>query len=209
MYNLEENYPLEIRGCSAFAVKYQNRVYYGRNNDLPPCLKKDSKSEIYRPDNGYAFCITTSSFINGEEGINEKGLSVAMTFVLTDLKDIQPGFNSVFVVRYLLEKAADVNEAIELLNRIPVASNMNILLADKSGTMIVVECSTKEKNIRKSIILNNGIEIICTVNQFTSSKMRKYKYISDTYQAKTRYDTIINAFFNYQGEDIIEYIKNI
>lgn len=209
MYNLDENFPLEIRGCTAFAVKYQKKIYYGRNNDLPPYLKKGSKSEIYRPYNGYAFQITTSSFINGEEGINEKGLTVAMTFVLTDLKDIQPGFNSVFIVRYLLEKAGCVNEAIELLNKIPVAGNMNILLADKSGAMIVVECLPKEKNIRKSIVLNNGIEVICTVNQFTSYKMKKYERMSDTYQAKTRYHTVINAFQNYNNENMIEYIKNI
>lgn len=209
MYNLEDNHPLEIRGCSAFALKYQNQIYYGRNNDLPPYLKKGSKSEIYRPNHGYAFIITTSSFINGEEGINEKGLAVAMTFVLTDLKDIQPGLNSVFVVRYLLEKASCVDEAIDLLNKIVFASNMNILLADQGGNMMVVELSPKKRNLRKPMKLENEIELICTVNHFTSDKMKKYELTGETYLSKQRYLTVCHAFQQYQGENLLDYIQNV
>lgn len=114
MYNLEQNIPVEVRGCTAFACvtdgnakddrRTESRVLYGRNNDLPPYLRKGCKSEIYAPAGGSRFQITTSSFINGEEGLNEHGLAVAMTFVMTNLKKIRPGFNSCFIVRYLLEK---------------------------------------------------------------------------------------------------------
>lgn len=69
-------------------------MYYARNNDLPPYLKEGSKSEFYKITNRNKFNITTSSFVNGEEGLNEKGLAVAMTFVGTKLQDIKPGFNS-------------------------------------------------------------------------------------------------------------------
>ena len=134
MYNLEQNIPVEIRGCTAFAYVKGEKVIYGRNNDLPPYLRKGSKSEIYAPDGGSRFQITTSSFINGEEGLNEHGLAVAMTFVMTDTEKILPGFNSCFIVRYLLEKAEDTGQAIALLNELPVASNCNILLADKKRT---------------------------------------------------------------------------
>lgn len=44
MYNLEDNFPLEVRGCTAFAINYKYHMYYGRNNDLPPYLKKGTKS---------------------------------------------------------------------------------------------------------------------------------------------------------------------
>ena len=109
MYNLENNIPVEIRGCTAA--------------------------------NGNRFNITTSSFINGEEGLNEHGLAVAMTFVMTRLEKIKPGFNSCFIVRYLLEKASNTEMAISLLMDLPIASNCNILLADKNGKMVVVECT--------------------------------------------------------------------
>ena len=150
MYNLEDNIPLEIRGCTAFAYSKNGKVIYGRNNNLPPYLCDTSNSEIYAPYGGNRFYITTSSFINGEEGLNEHGLAVAMTFVMTDLKRIQPGFNSCFVVRYLLEKAHDTKQALSLLMDLPIASNCNILLADKSGSMNVVECSPAIKKNSRS-----------------------------------------------------------
>lgn len=210
MYNLEDNFPVEIRGCTAFAINYKNHIYYGRNNDLPPYLKKSSKSEIYKITNRNKFNITTSSFINGEEGINEKGLTVAMTFVGTKLEDIMPGFNSVFIVRYLLEKANNVDEAKNLLLDLPVSSNCNILLADNCGDMIVIECSPKEKNIRKPIKINDDLSVICTVNNFKTESMKKYEWDeNDEYNTSERYNNVIKAFKNYSNKNIIEYIKEV
>lgn len=177
---------------------------------MPPFLKEGSKSEIYAPDNGNKFNITTSSFINGEEGLNVKGLAVAMTFVLTRIEDIRPGFNSVFIVRYLIEKAGNVDEALEMLNDLPLASNANILLADKSGKMVVVECSPFEKKIRNPINLENGSKVICTVNSFTSPYMKKYEWNGeDTYYSDERYNTVIEAIKSYRNENIIEYLQNL
>lgn len=209
MYNLDSNIP-EVRGCTAFVINYDNKTLYGRNNDLPPFLKKGSKSEIYSLKNGCKFNITTSSFINGEEGINEYGLVVAMTFASTKLEDIRPGFNSVFIVRYLLEKAKTVEEARMLLEKLPVSSNSNILLADKSGLMIIVECSPKEKNIRKPLVLENGIKVICTVNSFTSEYMKKYEWDKEnTYNSEERYNTVVNAIKKFDKENDIEYLMNL
>lgn len=43
MYNLENNIPVEVRGCTAFAYSSNGRTIYGRNNDLPPYLREGSK----------------------------------------------------------------------------------------------------------------------------------------------------------------------
>ena len=204
MYNLEDNIPVEIRGCTAFAYFKDNRVIYGRNNDLPPYLKSGSKSEIYSPANGNRFNITTSSFINGEEGLNEHGLAVAMTFVMTRLENIQAGFNSCFIVRYLLEKANSTENALSLLLKLPVASNCNILIADKSGEMIVVECTPYEKRIREAVRLDNS-KIVCTVNSFTSDEMKQYDAArGDDYHSAKRYDTVMGNFSAHIKGDLIE-----
>lgn len=194
MYNLENNIPVEVRGCTAFAYTKNGRVIYGRNNDLPPYLREESKSEIYAPNNGNRFNITTSSFINGEEGLNEHGLAVAMTFVMTDLKKIQAGFNSCFIVRYLLEKADNIEQAIALLMDLPIASNCNILLADKNGSMVVVECTPNRKNVREAETFNND-RIVCTVNSFTSDEMKTYDDANgNDYNSHKRYEVVINSF---------------
>lgn len=205
MYNLEHNIPVEVRGCTAFAYSGSGRIIYGRNNDLPPYLRNGSSSEIYAPINGNRFNITTSSFINGEEGLNEHGLAVAMTFVMTDLKKIQPGFNSCFVVRYLLEKAGNTEEAIKMLMNLPVASNCNILLADKSGKMAVIECTPLVKRIREAEDYVNG-SIVCTVNSFTSDEMEEYDDGNgNDYNSHERYRVVINSFQSKNIKD--DFIK--
>lgn len=209
MYNLEDNFPKEIRGCTAFSIVYKNNVYYGRNNDLPPYLKNGSKSEIYTFKNN-KFNITTSSFINGEEGMNKNGLVVAMTFVGTKLENIKPGFNSVFIVRYLLEKATNTSMAKDLLMKLPIASNCNILLSDKSGNVCVVECTPNKKAIRNPILISNDLKVICTVNSFTSENMKRYEWDEEnTYKSNERYNNVINAMKKYDNQNIIEYIIDI
>lgn len=194
MYNLEDNIPVEIRGCTAFAYSRGGQVIYGRNNDLPPYLRDGSKSEIYIPENGNRFQITTSSFINGEEGLNEHGLAVAMTFVMTDLEKIRAGFNSCFIVRYLLEKAKDTKEAVSLLWKLPVASNCNILLADKNGRMAVAECTPAGKHLREAETFGDG-RIVCTVNSFTSEAMKPLDDArGNDYDSHKRYRTVIDSF---------------
>lgn len=209
MYNLEQNIPVEIRGCTAFAYSKGGRVIYGRNNDLPPFLRDGSKSEIYSPVNGNRFNITTSSFINGEEGLNEHGLAVAMTFVMTRLEKIRPGFNSCFVVRYLLEKAVNTDNAISLLMDLPIASNCNILLADKSGRMVVVECTPTDKNIREAI-KSGGDSIVCTVNSFTSDEYTPFDDANgDDYDSGKRYKVVVDSFTNKIKDDYLEETKQL
>lgn len=209
MYNLEHNIPVEIRGCTAFAYEKEGRVIYGRNNDLPPYLRKGSKSEIYAPDGGNKFLITTSSFINGEEGLNEHGLAAAMTFVMTDIKKIRAGFNSCFIVRYLLEKAADTKQAVSLLNDLPIASNCNILLADSSGEMAVVECTPLVKKIRRAENFEDG-KAVCTVNSFTSDEMKQYDDAhGNDYDSRERYRTVTDSFSRYIRADYIETTKQL
>lgn len=194
MYNLENNFPVEIRGCTAFAYTRNGKLIYGRNNDLPPFLRDGCKSEIYAPTGGNRFHITTSSFINGEEGLNEHGLAVAMTFVMTELKKIRAGFNSCFIVRYLLEKADNTEQAVSLLCKLPVASNCNILLADKSGRMVVVECTPTQKKIREAEIFHKD-RIVCTVNSFVSDEMRPYDDAhGNDYDSRRRYKTVMDSF---------------
>ncbi len=210
MYNLENNIPVEIRGCTAFAYSKGGRILYGRNNDLPPYLRDGSKSEIYAPENGNRFQITTSSFINGEEGLNEHGLAVAMTFVMTAPAKIRAGFNSCFIVRYLLEKAKDTEQAISRLLDLPIASNCNILLADKSGRMAVVECTPSVKKIREPETFG-GDRIICTVNSFTSDEMKAYEDANgNDYDSHKRYEVVMDSFSSGKiKDDYIETTKQL
>ena len=196
---------LHDAGCTVFCFTHNNTVLYGRNNDLPPILKRVSKSALYVLDNGYSFLGNTSAMINFEEGVNENGLTAAMTFVFPT--NIEPGLSSVFLVRYLLEKCATTHEAIRALQHLPIASACNILLADKKGDMVVAEC------IPDKIFLRNPAKdetFLVIVNDFSSDEIRTYAAPTrDNYFAETRYNTAYNALKTIDYTDGIEHAKDI
>lgn len=209
-YTLNKNTIAEIRGCTAFSFSYKNNIYYGRNNDLPPSLKKVCHSLYYDTSKKNKFVLNTSSFINGEEGMNEFGLIVAMTFVIPNQGEVKPGFNSVFLVRYILENCKTVQESINALQKLPIASSCNILIADKQKKMIVAECNPNKINLRKPDQNQNSEDFIVTVNHFTSQSMHKYdRSNQNIYSSKARYETVYNALNKFDFKDNIEYIKNI
>jgi predicted choloylglycine hydrolase len=201
---------VEVRGCTAFAFTAKGQIIYGRTNDLPPFFKQVSKSVFYQPENGNRFLLNTSSFINGEEGINEHGLAAAMTFVMPKVEEIQPGINSIFLVRYILEKCRSVDEGLAVLKTLPVSSSCNILLADKSEKMLVAECNPFELTVRKPLRNNNSESFIITVNHFTSRKMRKHEAGNhNEFQSAERYETAYTALMNTGDKGGVTYAQKI
>ncbi len=201
---------IEVRGCTAFSFVHNNKVYYGRDNDLPPFLKKISKSIYYKPKNKNSFILNTSSFVNGEEGINQYGLVSAMTFVLPKLEEIKPGLNSVFLVRYILENCKTVSEGIEALKKLPIASSCNILLTDRSKKMVVVECIPLKINVRNPLKNKNDEKFVITVNQFSSKEMWNHDASNhNIYFSKLRYQTAYNALKNIEYDDSVKHAKAI
>ncbi len=210
MYNLQDVNCVEVRGCTAFSFVHNKNVYYGRDNDLPPFLRATSKSVLYQPDGGNSFILNTSSFINGEEGINRHGLVAAMTFVLPKMEEVIPGINSVFLVRYILEKCTCVSDGITALEQLPIASSYNILLADKYGEMIVAECNPFETHIRYPEKNNAGESFIVTVNHFTSDTMRGHDASDqNVFQSNIRYHTASDALKISDYTDGISHAENI
>lgn len=207
--DIDENKCTEVRGCTAFAFTCGKETYYARTNDLPPFLKKISKSILYQPERGYKFILNTSSFTNGEEGINERGLVAAMTFVVPKIMEIEPGLNSVFLVRYLLEKCKTTKEGIAAIQSLPVSSNCNILIADKSGDMAVIECNPRQKHLRRPTANEYGNAFIITVNELISPEMATHKAAQGgTFFSKERYATAEKALMELK-DDPIESAKAI
>ncbi|MHA1845295.1 MAG: C45 family autoproteolytic acyltransferase/hydrolase [Promethearchaeota archaeon] len=207
---IRENHNIKTRVGTVFSFVKNNKSYYGRNNDLPPYLKDVSKSIYYDPVKGYKFILNTSSFVNGEEGINEKGLVATMTFVKPKPEEIMPGFNSLFIVRYLLEKCMTVRDSLKTIKKLPIASSCNILLADKNNEMVVVECTPLELNVRIPKNNKRGENFIVAVNHFTSEKMSKHDASNkNVYSSKIRYETAYNALEKGDYEDPITFSRDL
>ncbi len=170
---------LEIPGCTMIAFKKNDRVVFGRNNDLPPIFRKLSSSALYRPAGGYAFIANSSAFVSAEEGINENGLAVGMTYVWA--KDLKPGLNSMFLVRYLLEKCADVAAGVKAVQNTPIGGAYHLILADKHQ-IAHMECSPQKVKITQC-------DHAAATNHFISEEMKTFEEAKDLFQSHERYAT--------------------
>lgn len=193
--------PLELGdtgdGCTAFVVPDQNGdIIFARNFDFnyAPSL------QLYtEPDNGYASVSTVNlSFAGYSEdflpngmsldsfltlaapylpfdGMNEKGVCIALLAV----PEADPGYdenkvtlNTTTAIRLVLDKAASVDEAVELLKQYNIYFSADVtchyLIADSSGASVIVEyydgalrtVKTDENyQIASNFIAYNGLNI--------------------------------------------------
>jgi len=190
---------LEIPGCTMIAFKKGDGVVFGRNNDLPPMFQKISNSALYAPSQAYSFIANSSAFVSAEEGINEKGLAVGMTYVWA--KQLQAGFNSMFFVRYILEKCANVNEGVHAIQNIPIGGAYHLILADKNE-IVQVECSPQKTKITSG-------DFAVASNHFVSEEMKPYEEEKNLYFSHERYQTGYEGIKARFEKDPVEYAQEV
>ncbi|MEG6513768.1 C45 family peptidase [Desulforamulus ruminis] len=169
--------------CTCFAFSSGEEIVFARNSDFLVSLEKLYMNCLYRLQNGYSFNGNTTAFVQMEDGVNQHGLAVGLTFVYPKLR--KPGFNAGMLLRYLLEKCKTTAEAIEQLHRLPIASAQTLTIADKSGEIAVAECNPREIEIIRPCV---GEKFVATANNFNSEKMRSYRNPEiDDWRSEDRY----------------------
>ena len=190
--------------CSILALVNEEEIILGRNSDFDPSIEKLSDSCYYNLTSAYSFIGNTTAMIEMEDGVNEHGLACGMTFVYPTVRDY--GFNAGFIVRYILEKCRSVDEGIDFIKRIPIASSQNIILLDKTGEMAVVE-----SNPRKVIVTRNskGESGLYRSNHFIEEDMREFVYEGlDEIYSHSRYDTLNRQdYSDYKLENVFELLS--
>jgi predicted choloylglycine hydrolase len=140
--------------CSVVFVRPEitsnNHPLLGRNYDFPEEVR-DLTLLFSLPTGGYPTAILTPRFpgLIAADGINNHGLALGFASVTDVGYDPPPGHAliSSIAYRYVLEQSTNVNEAVELLQTIPIVfvpsspegTITHLLLADKSGASAVVE----------------------------------------------------------------------
>lgn len=163
-------------GCTAFAVKNENGdILFGRNFDFE---YSPSLQVFTAPEQGYASVSTVDLAFAGYsrehlpegtlfdrfltlaapflpfDGMNEKGLAIASLAVPEAQAPYDPGkitLNTTTAIRLVLDKAADVDEAVELLRQYNIYFSGDItchyLIADASGRSVIVEYYDQELQV--------------------------------------------------------------
>ncbi len=198
-------------GCSTITADGPyGGILFGRNFDWNTC---EAMIVEAHPENGYASLSTVNmDFITigtggmmgtalkldqvrtlaalyaPLDGMNEKGLAVSVNMIQDNATISQstgkPGITTTTAVRLLLDKAATVEEALELLCQYDLHASMGLMvhfaLADSTGHSVVVE------------YIENEIHVVGTpvVTNFYLTPGEKYGV--GTSQSHARYEILTN-----------------
>lgn len=191
--------------CSCFAFGTDDEILFARNSDFLVSLERLYMNCLYRLESGYAFNGNTTAFVQMEDGVNQHGLAIGLTFVYPHIR--KPGFNAGMLLRYLLEKCKTTAEAIEGLYGLPIASAQTLTIADKYGEIAVVECNPKEIEIIRP---RAGEQFVATANNFNSEKMRPYRNPGiDDWRSDERYQTACTALREYKSAYSVAFAQKV
>lgn len=197
--------------CTCFAFRDENQIILGRNSDFLVKLEKLYMNCLYRLNGVYGFNGNTTAFIEMEDGINEHGLAVGLTFLYPKVK--KPGFNAGMLVRFLLEKCKTTGEAIENLKKLPIASQQTLTVADSTGQIAVAECNCEEVKI---ITPQERENFVISSNLFASREMKRYNISGqgsdpqiDDWRAAERYAVASRALKKNQDRFSVETAADI
>jgi predicted choloylglycine hydrolase len=127
---------------------------------------------VYRlaPEGKYAHIGGSLIEFGRSEGINECGLAVSMSscgFPVSNIEGMRPpmirGLGFFPVLRSLLENCRNVEEALELIQNMPIAYNLNLIMADREHRLALVETMNGEMAIKKGGGINEST-FLCATN---------------------------------------------
>ncbi len=183
---LDVGFAGEIFGCSTITVQNADgKFLFGRNFDWNSC---DAMVVLSYPENAYASISTvnmdfirqgaggiTGLALKAEEvrtiaalyapldGMNEKGLAVSVNMIqdsaAIDQNTEKPDITTTTAIRLLLDKAENVEEALELLDQYDMHASMSMMvhfaIADASGNSVAVEYIGNEMIITETPVVTN------------------------------------------------------
>lgn len=211
-------------GCSTLAASSpEGEALFGRNFDWQNCETLIVRSN---PSDGYSSISTVNmDFIQSGygagllelpdeirtlialyaplDGMNEHGLAVSVNMIqdsdIINQDTGKPDVTTTTAIRLLLDKAADVEEALALLEQYDMHSSMGMMvhfaLADKTGRSVVVEYISNEMVVTDTPAVTN----------FYLAEGEKQGI--GTSQSHTRYELLMNQL-SEQEEMTMEQVRD-
>ena len=236
-YKIDSN--ITKYGCSAFSTEtIDNKHLFGRNFDL----NQSSVLSVYtNPKKGYASIssvsldmlsvgrqnkITETSMLGkiamlaspyiAVDGVNEKGLAASLldtdVYGETHMNTNKPDILVTIAIRLLLDKAANVDEAIKLLEKYDINTShgwtQHIFVSDKSGNSAIIEWENDEMKVIKYNVCTNfrmadltDYSTKCDRFDFLDSSLKEndknsieesFKYLKGAKQKNTVWSVVFN-----------------
>ncbi len=169
--------PPLFRGCSQ-AVYIQGEPVIVRNYDYSPYVFDGLLMRSHFDQRAVIAMIDCMSGVL--DGMNEDGLALSMSF--GGREEFGTGFGITILLRYILEYATNVKEAIELVKDIPVHGAYNVTLLDRSANYATLTMAADETTqVTRAAI---------ATNQQAGGSWPKYQ---ERVQTALRYDYLTNT----------------
>ncbi len=162
----------QIDGCTTWAangnITRDGEIILAKNRDYHPDHRQLQCLARMRPRHGYQYLCLTSAGGPGvfSSGVNTAGLAVADTYVSSN--DLGPGIARYSLMMDILEKFANVPEAVNHLFTCPHFGDGTVTLADAQGELAVFEIAHSVQAVRQS-----NKDFIVSTNHFTAPKTRQ------------------------------------
>lgn len=179
--------------CGQFAVLPQKTVdknfYVGRSYEWDDT--DDKKLLTVKAEGAYAHLGFSLLFFGRYDGINEKGLCVTMTNGIPCVWSEAEGLRFWMVIRILLDKCKNVDEAVELIKQLPISSFCSLLIADKNNEAVLAEIHNDVKTFKR-ISASSAEDYVCSTNHYTLPEMQPLVK-NRMRQSVDRYNAIVNT----------------
>jgi len=181
--------------CSVFAAVNGSDIVYGRNHDTYYKFKQNSMAYLTCPEGSYWSVGHSDIYTGREGGLNERGLAIGMGAV--EEKEVRPGMDLAHAVRYVLDKCGNVEEGARALCEMRHSTANNFLLADRKGSIAVVEAAPGRVRIREP---EEGNRFIVCTNHFLHPEMFEMENREKRcWDSEVRYRAIYEALESRKG----------
>lgn len=174
-------------GCSQMAVlpsKTQNgHTLLARNYDFNDKVEEMALS-VTRIHSRFAHIGSSIMQFGRADGMNEHGLAASQTSAGLPVGNFEfaakpaiVGLQFWAVIRSVLENCKNVDEAMQWTKQMPIAYNINLLLADRDGNSALIETFNGKKAFKKIGPLT-GEQFICSTNHVHLPELKVYAPLS-------------------------------
>ena len=169
--------PPLFRGCSQ-AVYIKDEPVIVRNYDYSPYVFDGLLMKSHfdqRPVIAMIDCMSGAL-----DGMNQDGLAVSMSF--GGREEFGDGFGVTLLIRYLLEYAGNVKEAIELARDIPIhgAYNLTLLDADANHATLEIAADRPTRITRAALATNHQQLGNWPLYEQKVKSQQRYQYLEET-----------------------------
>jgi predicted choloylglycine hydrolase len=162
--------------CSHFAVlpslSADGHVRVGRSYEFNH-NQTDTRLVTTRVQGHAAHTGFSEVMFGRDDGLNEHGLCATIS-AGAPMAPTEPGGCMFWaVIRTVLDRCATVDEALEVVQSIPISFNFNLILADRSGQAALVEIACSHRAVKRIQAGSPEQKVIAT-NHYNLPEMRPY-----------------------------------